>query len=145
MRTRLFAAVVVVAALSLAGCATTTPTISESKSAPSDRILAFASADAGDVRLIVVRDKAFAGSAVAYQVLIDGTVSAKLRAGEMATFHVHAGDRILEVRHPSATFGAIGDSDAIRTEAGSSYYSRINSDLGQIRLLRTTAESMGLK
>lgn len=145
MRRRIFAAVIAVAGSLLGGCATTTPTIAESKAAPPDRILAFASPEAGDVRLIIVRDNAFAGGAVAYQVVIDGTVSAKLRAGETATFHVRAGDRILEVRHPSSTLGAIGDSETVHTEAGSSYYFRINSDLGQIRLLRTTPESMGLK
>jgi hypothetical protein len=142
---RLLVATIVLAGSSLAGCATTTPTIAQSKSVPSDRVLAFNSPDSGNVRLTIVRDKAFAGSAVAYQILIDGTVSAKLRAGEMATFYVGTGDRILEVRHPSSIVGAIGDSETIHAEAGNSYYFRINSDLGQIRLVRTTAESMGLK
>lgn len=95
--------------------------------------------------MTVVRDKAFAGSLVAYQVLIDGTVAAKLRSGEMVTLYVGAGDRIIEVRHPSPSIGAIGDSETVRAEAGTSYYFRVNSDLGQIRLLRTTAESMGIK
>jgi hypothetical protein len=131
--------------MAVGGCATTTPTLAASKPVSTDRVLAFGSPIERSARLVVVRDQAFAGSLVAYDLLVDGTLAAKARTGEMVTFFVLPGERILEVRHPSPRLGAIGDSDTVRAEEGRDYYFRINSDLGQIRLLRTTAESLGAK
>jgi hypothetical protein len=140
-----FSAGIVGAALiiSASGCATTTPTLAASKSVSADRILAFGSPAGNSARLVVVRDRAFAGSIINYHLLVDGTLAAKVGGGEVVTLFVDPGERILEVRHPSATMGAVGDSDTVRAEDGVACYFRINSDLGQIRLLRTTAESVG--
>jgi hypothetical protein len=90
----------------------------------------------------IARDKSFAGSAVDYRIFLDGRLSAQLAWGEYVVFGVLPGERVIEVRHPSALVGAIGDSATLRADPKGRYFYRINSDLGQIRLLRTTEESL---
>jgi hypothetical protein len=131
----------ILASVVLAGCATTLPTIAELKPVAADR--RFANPTLGDsgVSLTVLRDKSFAGSAVDYRLFIDGKLSAQLAWGEFVTLPIALGERVIEVSHPSALVGAIGDSATLRAESGGRYFYRINSDLGQIRLLRTIEES----
>lgn len=88
--------------------------------------------------LIVVRDNAFAGSMVKYQLFIDGFLVAKIGAGEHVELCVESGYRLIELKHPLPMIGAIGDSVEIQVHPSRKYAFRINSDLGIIRLLRTT-------
>lgn len=125
-----------------AGCATTLPAISDLKPIPEDRRFAGRAPVEGGATLTVLRDKSFAGSAVDYRIFVDGQLSAQLAWGEFVLLHIASGERVIEVRHPSALLGAIGDSATLRAEAAGKYFYRINSDLGQIRLLRTTEESV---
>jgi hypothetical protein len=127
----------------LVGCATTLPTIEASIPVPASRVLAFNAAGVGNATLTIVRDKSFAGSAVDYLLLIDGVLAARIGYGEYVALHIPAGERIIELRHPSPLVGAVGDSATLRVDPGARYYYRINSDVGQLRLLRTTAESIG--
>lgn len=129
----------------MAGCATTAPKLSELQKIPSEREFAYQIPQPGTASITILRDKAFAGSAVAYKLLVDGTLSAQIRSGEFILLYIPMGERVIEVRHPSARLGAIGDSATVRANSGERYYYRINSDLGQIRLLRTTEESINPK
>lgn len=140
---RRLAAAIIAAAL-VSGCATTAPMLSELRPAPPTREYAFRTPKAGnDAMLTVLRDSAFAGSAVAYHLIVNGELAARIRAGEFVRLYVPSGDVVIEVRHPSAHFGAIGDSASLTAEPRGRYFYRINSDLGQIKLLRTTASSVG--
>jgi hypothetical protein len=128
--------------LALGGCATTTPTLSELVPADPARV-SFQQAPAADsASLTVARDKAFAGSAVNYLLLIDGRLAAKIATGEFVRFDLPAGEHILEIRHPSATLGAVGDAAVLKAEPAAKYFYRINSDVGVMRLLRTTEASL---
>lgn len=131
------------AVFALAGCATTLPTLQSTKPVPIERLTVTPSPGAETASITIVRDSAFAGSLVNYRILIDGIVMARIAAGEFVALSVPAGDRIIEVRHPSESLGAAGDAQTVHVEKGSNLYFRINSDLGQIKLLPTTAASVG--
>lgn len=133
------------ATLFIGGCATTIPTLSDSKKIPAEKYFAHQNPQQGSASLTVLRDRAFAGSAVDYRLLIDGTLSAQISAGEFATLYIPTGERVIEIRHPSAFIGTAGDSAILRAEENMKYYYRINSDLGQMRLLRTTEASIEAK
>ena len=96
----------------------------------------------GNVTLTVLRDKAFAGAIVDYSLLIDGKLCAEIGWGEFVVLYMLPGERVIEVRHPNPWAGSIGDSTTLRAELNGKYFYRINSDVGQIRLLRTTEESV---
>lgn len=123
------------------GCATTVPKMADLTPVADDRRFSNQTPADGNVVVIVLRDKAFAGGGVNYRLLIDGKLAAKVAAGEFVVLYVSPGEHVIEVRHPSALLGAIGDSSTLRAEANVKYFYRINSDLGQIRLLRTTEDS----
>ena len=128
----------------LTGCATNQPLMSELKPIAKERHFAANVPIEGGASVTLLRDQSFAGSAVDYRILIDGRLSAQLAWGEFVVMHVPSGERVIELRHPSATLGAIGDSTTLRAEPAAKYFYRITSDVGQMRLLRTTAESVGL-
>ncbi len=124
------------------GCATTLPTISELEQVPEERRFAHQTSKEGGAVLTVLRDKAFTGGGVDYRLFVDGKLSAQLAWGEFVVLYVLPGERVIEVRHPSALLGAIGDSTTLRAEPDGKYFYRINSDIGQIRILRTTEDSI---
>lgn len=125
----------------LSGCATTLPKLSELSPVPPARQLK-QEKSASDATLTIARDKSFAGSLVGYKILLDGHLAAEISAGEFLVLGAAPGERVVEVRHPSALVGSIGDSVTLRAEPKAKYFFRINSDVGQIRLLRTTEESL---
>ncbi|MBU2538120.1 MAG: DUF2846 domain-containing protein [Proteobacteria bacterium] len=133
--------ILTIVALSVVGCATTVPTMAELQPVPENRVFANQLQTEGNAELAVLRDKSFSGSAVDYRLFVDGKLSAQLAWGEFVIMSLPAGERIIEIRHPSPLVGAIGDSATLRAEPNVTYYYRVNSDSGQIRLLRTTAES----
>lgn len=135
------AVLAVLLSASVAACSTV-PTIDTSKQIASDRQLALQAPVPDGASVIVLRDRSFVGSMVNYRLLVDGKVAAELGTGEYVTLHVPPGERLLEVRHPSTLIGAIGDSNTLRAESGTRYYYRVNSDIGQVRLLRTTEDSI---
>lgn len=125
-----------------AGCATTIPTMAELQPTPAERVFANQTRVEGNAELNILRDKAFSGSAIDYRLFVDGRLSAQLAMGEFVILSIPAGERVIEVRHPSSVIGAVGDSATLRAEPNAQYYYRVNSDFGQIRLLRTTADSV---
>ncbi len=142
MRRNILGLLILVVLLGTGGCATTVPTMAELQPAPENKIFANQVRTEGNAEVSVLRDKSFSGSVVDYRLLVDGKLSAQLAWGEFVVLSLPAGDRVIEVRHPSALVGSIGDSTTLRAEPNGKYYYRINSDHGQIRLLRTTVESV---
>ncbi len=69
-------------------------------------------------------------------------LSCQLAVGEFTTLYIDAGERVIEVRHPNEWIGSIGDSNTLRAESDGRYFYRINSDIGQIRLLLTAESSV---
>jgi DNA-directed RNA polymerase subunit H (RpoH/RPB5) len=126
--------------LLLAGC-TTLPTINGTDPIPANRLFALQTETPGAAAVTIIRDSSFAGSAIRYRVLIDGMLAAMIWTGERATFYVQPGEHVIEVQHPDSGLGAIGDSDAVQAVASGRYFYRVNSDLGMIKLLRTTVVS----
>lgn len=140
MRASLVLAVLVLVTGS--GCATSVPTMSELRLVPAARTFAAAqSRSPGAATITVMRDKAFAGGAVDYQLLLDGELIARIGRGEYVVALAEPGERVLEVRHPAETWGTPGDSQSWRLEPAGDYYFRINSDVGLMRLVRTTRSS----
>ena len=131
------------AAVVLAGCASTVPTTAELKPTPDARLFDNKTAQADSAKLTILRDRGFAGSAIDWRVLIDGKLSAQIAWGEFAVLYIPPGERVIEVRHPSPTIGVIGDSSTLRAERSGAYFYRINADVGIVKLLRTTSEAIG--
>lgn len=81
--------------LALAGCVTKPPRPDQLRQPSADRLLAFQSPSDGDASITVTRDIGALQSACYMAVFLDGKVVAKLATGEVATFHVPAGDHIV--------------------------------------------------
>lgn len=123
-----------------AGC-TTLPTVNGTKPIPANRTFALQAEAPGTAAITIIRDSSFAGSAIRYRVLIDGVLAAMIWTGERGTFYVPPGEHVIEVQHPDSGIGAIGDSDAVQATTAGRYFYRVNSDVGMIKLLRTTEVS----
>lgn len=91
------AAIFILSILLLSGCAVTTPTsTSETKDAPTERVLAFQTQPPQEfAKLVVTRDQGFGGSACYFALWINGTLAARLGTSERAHFFVSPGDHIL--------------------------------------------------
>lgn len=92
---RLLTAAVVI---SLSGCATNSRpvTLSEAIPASAERVLALQDPINGPSgRIVVTRDKGWAGSACLYALYIDGVLAARLETHESATFLIPAGEHLL--------------------------------------------------
>lgn len=88
--------VIAAALLALAGCATKPISMAEAVPVPMVRLLAFQSQVPGSQgTIITIRDAGFTGGGCNMAVYIDGTLSARIGAGEMASFNVAAGDHII--------------------------------------------------
>lgn len=129
-----------IATMTVAGCATTTPAISELSPVPRERIASVPATGATPASITIARDRSFAGSAVNYRLLVDGVLVAQIATGEYLHLQIPAGERVLEVR-PNNTWGAAGDAATLQVSPGGRYAFRINSDAGLIKLLRTADES----
>jgi len=80
----------------LGGCATTSVPSATATQAPLDRLLAFQEkTDETTATLVITRDQGFLGSAGYYSVTLNGTVAARLDAGETARFYMKPGEILL--------------------------------------------------
>lgn len=136
-------ALILASVLSIQGCAATIPRIDKSMPVPAARIKIAESAAENRATVVVVRNNSFAGGGVGYELVLDGKPAAKIGSGEFTTFLVEPGQHLLEVRHPSQSLGAIGDSKSIDAKDRAAYYFYIASDLGQIKLIQTTGSALG--
>ena len=88
-------ALAAVAALLIAGCATT-PTASETAApVPPDRLLAYQQTAEDDGSIVVIRDAGMLGGGCHYAFSIDGELAARIAPSESATFHVSPGEHVL--------------------------------------------------
>ena len=124
------------------GCATVVPTLSDSKPIPKAQVFANAAQAPGAGTVTVLRDRALSGSALRYRLLIDGKLSAKIAIGEFVTFYLPPGEHLVELRNPIPRGGPFGDSLILQVTPGAEYFFRVVSDAEQMRLLRTTKDSV---
>jgi len=82
-------------ALSVSACMTKPPRPDQLKPAPADRMTRFQATTDGDATLVVTRDVGMTGGGCYAAVFIDGREVGKLGTGEVATFHVPAGEHIV--------------------------------------------------
>lgn len=89
----------VLAILTMAGCATEAVLPSQAKQAPSERLLKYQEhINGANSTLIVVRDKGYLGSGCYTGVYLNDQKSAVLNPGEKVTFHLHSGEWNVAIR-----------------------------------------------
>lgn len=93
--------------------------------------------------MFITRDRALAGGARDYELLVDNALVGKISAGEYLRLYLPPGGRVVEVRPPQLLGLGVppGDGMSIRAEPISEHYFRINSDGMSVRLVRTTKQS----
>jgi hypothetical protein len=84
------------ALLALSGCATSKLTPEQADPVPADRLYGFTQKTASDdARITVIRDGGFFGSGCTLVVYIDGKRVAEMNSGELASFYVTPGERVI--------------------------------------------------
>lgn len=109
-------ALLTAAVIALAGCATHPVSSSEAVPVPQDRVFAFRTPASTSGTLVVVRDEGYISSGCPMAFYVDGQLAAYLRTGEIATFHVPAGTRILGAGPAGKGMCTWGNEDAHRRE-----------------------------
>ncbi|WP_460163674.1 hypothetical protein [Pseudomonas sp. S2_F03] len=125
-------ALTILAAVALAGCATTPTPINVAEQVPADAIYGFQSkpvADSG--KITIVRDSGMTGSGCDLTIYIDGKRAAKMASGQKVSLYVESGSRNLGV---GPEFSALCGSAAIRTtpteiRPGQDYLFRLSGDM----------------
>ena len=85
-------AITALALIVLAGCATSPTPIGNAESVPADEIYGFQDGSSeNSVKISVIRDTGFTGSACDVLVYIDGKRAAKIGPGQKASFYVPPG------------------------------------------------------
>lgn len=110
--------IVIMAALALAlsACATKPIAMADAVPVPNDRLLAYQGQVAGEQgTVITIRDAGFTGGGCNMAVYIDGTLAARIGAGEVASFNVTAGDHIIGTG-PTGRGTCAWASDRLRKE-----------------------------
>ncbi|UVE18904.1 3-isopropylmalate dehydratase [Pseudomonas sp. LS44] len=79
----------------LAGCSSYKA--EQVQAVPSERLLAYQEAAEGSGTIVVNRDLGFLGGGCYVAVLVDRQVAARIGVGEVATFHVPAGARVVGI------------------------------------------------
>lgn len=83
--------------LLLAGCSSFRADPEHVKQVPADRLLAFQEARAGGGQIVVNRDLGLMGGGCYVAIEVDRKVAARIGMGEMATFQVPAGTRVVGI------------------------------------------------
>lgn len=83
--------------LLLAGCSSFRADPEYVKQVPADRLLAFQEARAGGGQIVVNRDLGLMGGGCYVAIEVDRQVAARIGMGEMATFQVPAGTRVVGI------------------------------------------------
>jgi hypothetical protein len=129
----------------LFGCATAPVKIDLATFAPSERILAFQSADVDKTcQLIVVRDEGFIGSACYYALHVNGILAARLAPREKVILFIPPGEILLRVGRDPLGRGLCGAGKDEWTQretsmkAGETKYFRMTIDAnGKTDIFRT--------
>lgn len=135
-----------VAALLLAACASTTPTVSNTTPVEAAEVTGFRTPTADSGAVHILRDEGFAGSAVRYRLFVDNQQVATIAVSERVTIHLPAGDHFLEVKAPGPQFLVTpGESRIVSIKSGSDSYFRITSDGSSIRIQPVSPAAVGVQ
>jgi len=106
----------------LSGCmAASVPVMPDTYDAQAERFLT----PKGKANIYVVREDAFAGSAIVFQVLVNGQVQGAIAPGTYFLFEVQPGvHTVASITQESA------DSETIQASAGSNYFVEIKPVMG---------------
>lgn len=119
--------------LALAGCSSFRAGPEQMSQVPADRLLAYQQPIEGGSRIVVSRDLGFLGGGCYVAVLIDRQLAARIGTGEVASFHVPAGARIVgigidEQDDTLCGKGRLRRELAVQQEEGESQHFRIVSE-----------------
>jgi hypothetical protein len=117
----------------LSGCAATVPVMSDNFDAQAERF----SPGQGKANIYVVRDSGFAGSAVLFQVLLNGRVEGAIAPGTYFLFEVPPGSHSIAVITQENA-----DSEKIQAREGKNYFIEIKPVVG-LTAARVSLESIG--
>lgn len=117
----------------LAGCSSYRGDPEYTKSVPADRLLAFQEPVAGGGQIVVNRDRGGLGAGCYIAVHVDRQLAARIGSGEIASFQVPPGDRIIgigidEQDDTLCSMGSLRREKAAHVEPGQSEHFRIISD-----------------
>lgn len=117
----------------LAGCSSYRGDAEFIKPVPADRLLAFQEPVPGGGRIVVNRDMGGLGSGCYIAVHVDRQLAARIGTGEVASFEVPAGDRIVgigidEQDDTLCSMGRLRREKAAHVDIGQSEHFRIISD-----------------
>lgn len=131
-------------AMTLVACASTTPTVSNTRPVPPSEVSAYQNPAASSGAVHIFRDERFSGSAVRYALLVDNKQIASIGIGERVTLYLPEGARYLEVKHPSPQWLAVpSEAILVDVKAGNDFYFRITTDGSSIRLQRVAPSVVG--
>ncbi|AYC33784.1 3-isopropylmalate dehydratase [Pseudomonas cavernae] len=119
--------------LLLAGCSSYRADLEQVKAVPGDRLLAYQQPVDGSGQIVVNRDLGMLGGGCYVAVLVDRQVAARIGVGEVATFQVPAGARVVgiaadEQDETLCGKGRLRRERAVQVAAGESYRFRIVSE-----------------
>ncbi|MOA16601.1 hypothetical protein D3C78_1368230 [compost metagenome] len=122
-----------VSLLLLAGCSSWRTDPSEITQVPGDRLLAFQEPVQGGGQIVVNRDMGGLGSGCYIAVHVDRQLAARIGIGEVASFQVPPGDRIVgigvdETDDTLCSMGSLRREKAAHVEPGQSEHFRIVSE-----------------
>ncbi|PWB33816.1 DUF2846 domain-containing protein [Pseudomonas sp. SDI] len=133
------AGLILAAATSLAGCATSPIPSNQADPVPTSRLTGYqVKPTTGHGTLVVTRDTGFTGSACNTLVYIDGKQSAEIGSGETAKFYLPAGERIIGVNSTSLCGGGLKERSFVM-DAGATKKYRISIDTSMSMDLSPTA------
>nr|WP_207917967.1 hypothetical protein [Pseudomonas aeruginosa] len=108
-------------AVLLAGCSTSTPSLDETDQVPKERLYNYQFRDDGDAFLVVSRDREFLGSVCNTRLII--------QAGESARFRLPAGLRVVSVQGDGICRGE-APKQVVHVQNGQTTHYRITVDSG---------------
>ncbi|MBM7060593.1 3-isopropylmalate dehydratase [Pseudomonas sp. UL073] len=117
----------------LAGCSSYRADPDRVQAVPSERLLAFQQSEAAGGEIVVNRDLGFLGGGCYVEVRVDRQLAARIGVGEVATFQVPAGDRIVGIAADAQDEtlcgkGRLNRELAVQVAAGENYRFRIVSE-----------------
>jgi len=122
----------ILAAIMLAGCATSPTPIISAEQVPATAIYGFQNKTAADAgKITIVRDNGLTGSGCDLTIYVDGKRAAKMASGQKVSLYLEPGNRNIGV---GPEFSALCGSASIRTtpaeiRAGQDYRFRLSGDM----------------
>jgi hypothetical protein len=119
--------------LAISGCSSYRASSEQVAQVPADRLLAYQQPLATGAKVVVNRDLGMLGGGCYVAVLIDHQVAARIATGEVATFEVPAGARVVGIGVDTQDdtlcgHGRLNQSMTVQLENGQRQYLRIVSE-----------------